>query len=92
MDKNYEPEKVEAKWYAEYLSRKAFRGDVRSGGDPYTVVIPPPNVTGILHMGHALNITIQDILVRWRRMHACPLGRCASRISRACMRTMRLHP
>ena len=68
MDKNYEPEKVEAKWYAEYLSRNAFRGDVRSGGDPYVVVIPPPNVTGILHMGHALNVTIQDILVRWRRM------------------------
>jgi valyl-tRNA synthetase len=68
MEKHYEPQSVEAKWYQRWLEAKAFHGDPAAGGEPYTVLIPPPNVTGILHMGHALNNTIQDILVRWRRM------------------------
>jgi valyl-tRNA synthetase len=68
MDKRYEPKTIEEKWYARWLESDAFHGDSSRGGEPYCVVIPPPNVTGILHMGHALNNTIQDILVRWRRM------------------------
>jgi len=68
MDKNYDPHAIEAKWYRTWLERRAFRAESARDGDPYCVMIPPPNVTGILHMGHALNNTIQDILVRWRRM------------------------
>lgn len=68
MDKNYDPKAVEAKWYQIWEENGYFHSNPSEGGEPYAVVIPPPNVTGILHMGHALNETIQDILVRWRRM------------------------
>ncbi|MCL1919807.1 MAG: valine--tRNA ligase [Kiritimatiellaeota bacterium] len=68
MDKHYDPKSVEEKWYAWWEANGHFHADVAQGGVPYSVVIPPPNVTGILHMGHALNNTIQDVLVRWRRM------------------------
>ena len=68
MDKHYDPKAVETKWYAWWEAQGFFHADPARGGEPYCVMIPPPNVTGILHMGHALNNTIQDILVRWRRM------------------------
>ncbi len=68
LDKTYDPHKVEDKWYAHWLEQGYFHGDSSRGGKPYCIVIPPPNVTGILHMGHALNNTIQDVLIRWRRM------------------------
>jgi len=68
MDKHYEPGAIEEKWMAHWMARGYFHADASQGGEPYCVMIPPPNVTGILHMGHALNNTIQDILVRWRRM------------------------
>lgn len=68
MEKNYDPKSIEEKWYSFWLENKVFHSDHNKGGEPYCVVIPPPNVTGILHMGHALNNTIQDILVRWRKM------------------------
>ncbi len=68
MDKHYDPEKIEAKWYKRWTERGLFHGDPREQAEPYCIMIPPPNVTGILHMGHALNNTIQDILIRWRRM------------------------
>ena len=68
MDKHYDSKTVEAKWYSWWEEHGLFHADPKEGGTPYSVVIPPPNVTGILHMGHALNQTIQDILVRWRRM------------------------
>ena len=68
MDKHYDPKAVEEKWYAWWESHGCFHAEPKDGGEPYSVVIPPPNVTGILHMGHALNQTIQDVLVRWRRM------------------------
>ena len=67
MDKRYDSKAAEAKWYPFWENNGCFR-DEPGKGNPYSVVIPPPNVTGILHMGHALNQTIQDILVRWRRM------------------------
>ena len=63
----YDPEDVEGKWYQYWLDNKLFSSKP-DGRDPYTVVIPPPNVTGVLHMGHMLNNTIQDILVRRARM------------------------
>ncbi len=68
MEKNYDPKSIEEKWYNLWLENKTFHSDHSKGGEPYCVVIPPPNVTGILHMGHALNNTIQDIMVRWRKM------------------------
>ena len=67
MDKHYDSKAAEAKWY-EIWEKSGFFHQEPDGRKPYSVVIPPPNVTGILHMGHALNQTIQDILVRWRRM------------------------
>jgi valyl-tRNA synthetase len=67
-DKGYNPANIEDKWY-EYWEREGlFRADNSSSAQPYSIVIPPPNVTGSLHMGHALNNTLQDILIRMKRM------------------------
>ena len=63
----YDPREVESKWYKYWLDNKLFSSKP-DGREPYTIVIPPPNVTGVLHMGHMLNNTIQDILVRRARM------------------------
>ncbi|NVO21000.1 MAG: valine--tRNA ligase [Bacteroidetes bacterium] len=63
----YDPKAIEDKWYSYWLERKLFRS-VPDEREPYTIVIPPPNVTGVLHMGHMLNNTIQDVLVRRARM------------------------
>jgi valyl-tRNA synthetase len=68
LDKTYKPQDVEAKRYAEWEKSGAFAADPLSNAAPYTIVIPPPNVTGSLHMGHALNNTLQDVLIRYRRM------------------------
>jgi valyl-tRNA synthetase len=74
LDKKYQPAEVEAKHYEQWEKTGAFgcalsRGETPSpDSDPYTIVIPPPNVTGSLHMGHALNNTLQDILIRYKRM------------------------
>ena len=64
----YDPKPVESKWYALWEKQGYFHAEPGDQRPPYTIVIPPPNVTGALHMGHALNNTIQDILIRWRRM------------------------
>src|SRR5262245_13122915 len=69
LDKVYEPRRFERTWYEHWLRRGLFTADPSSRRPPYVMVIPPPNVTGRLHMGHALNNTLQDILARWRRMH-----------------------
>lgn len=66
--KTYQPSETESKWYAEWLENKLFRSQVDHTKKPYTIVIPPPNVTGVLHMGHMLNNTIQDVLIRRARM------------------------
>jgi valyl-tRNA synthetase len=70
IEKTYQPSEVESRIYAAWEEAGAFRGGrpERVGADPYSIVIPPPNVTGSLHMGHALNNTLQDILVRFERM------------------------
>ena len=64
----YEPAAAEAKWYAYWMEHKLFSSSVDPNKEPYTIVIPPPNVTGVLHMGHMLNNTIQDVLIRRARM------------------------
>ena len=68
LDKTYRPQQVEERIYAEWERAGAFAADPDSGANPYTIMIPPPNVTGSLHMGHALTFTIQDILIRHQRM------------------------
>jgi valyl-tRNA synthetase len=68
IDKSYDPSAVEDRWYAEWLERKAFAAKVSPDLEPHVIVIPPPNVTGILHMGHILNNTLQDILTRRARL------------------------
>ena len=68
LDKTYDPKEIEARLYPEWERGGAFKAHPDSAKPPYCIVIPPPNVTGSLHMGHALDNTLQDILIRWRRM------------------------
>ena len=68
LSKNFEPQQVEDKWYQHWLDKKYFNSQP-DDRKPFTVVIPPPNVTGVLHMGHTLNETVQDVLVRHARMN-----------------------
>ena len=68
LAKVYDPQSVEDRLYAFWLEKNYFHADVDPKKTPYTIVIPPPNITGQLHMGHALDETLQDILIRWRRM------------------------
>jgi valyl-tRNA synthetase len=68
LDKTYDPKEIEARRYPEWESSGAFKAHPESTKPPYCIVIPPPNVTGSLHMGHALDNTLQDVLIRWRRM------------------------
>ena len=68
MPKAYESAEIEQKWYAWWENNGLFRGKPNPDKKPYSIVIPPPNVTGILTMGHVLNNTLQDILMRWHRM------------------------
>ncbi|HET6806974.1 MAG TPA: valine--tRNA ligase [Frateuria sp.] len=66
MDKSFEPGQIESKWYAHWEQRGAFRPTGR--GEPYCILLPPPNVTGTLHMGHAFQQTVMDMLIRYQRM------------------------
>ncbi len=68
LAKAYDPEQVESRIYQYWLDNSVFDAEVNPGKDPYCIVIPPPNVTGVLHMGHALDASIQDLLIRWERM------------------------
>jgi valyl-tRNA synthetase len=68
LPKAYDPKSVEEKWYDFWRENNYFHADENADGAPFSIVIPPPNVTGSLHIGHALNATLQDILVRWMRM------------------------
>ncbi|MEC4671021.1 MAG: class I tRNA ligase family protein, partial [Nitrospirota bacterium] len=68
LEKIYAPHQVEARWGQFWIDQGYFRAKVDPSAQTYTIVIPPPNVTGSLHIGHALNNTLQDILIRWRRM------------------------
>lgn len=68
LSKSYDPKGVENKWYQFWLEKGYFHADENSLKPPFCIVIPPPNITGSLHLGHALNITLQDILIRYKRM------------------------
>src|SRR5258707_1154740 len=70
LDKTYTPAEVQAKFYKAWEGSGAFECDPDSAAAPYTIMMPPPNVTGSLHMGHAFTFTLQDILVRYHRMLA----------------------
>lgn len=67
IPKTYDPQKAEETWYQRWADSGMFHGRVESDRRPYSIVIPPPNVTDVLHLGHALNNTLQDIMIRWRR-------------------------
>src|SRR6476620_3783961 len=67
LPKTFEPRAIEDRWYAHWESKGLFRPE-RGDKDPWTIVMPPPNVTGSLHIGHALDITLQDVLTRRERM------------------------
>jgi len=71
LDKSYNPHQVEEKWYRYWMEHGYFRANKDSEQEAYSIVIPPPNVTGSLHIGHALNNTLQDILIRFKRMQGC---------------------
>src|SRR5471032_736781 len=68
IEKNYQPADIETRMSRLWEESGAFKAGQRRDSKPFTIVIPPPNVTGALHMGHALNNTLQDVLIRWRRM------------------------
>jgi valyl-tRNA synthetase len=68
LEKTYEPQQVEERWYQFWIDKGYFRAATDRPQTPYSIVIPPPNITGSLHVGHALNNSLQDILIRWRRM------------------------
>ncbi len=68
LEKTYRPHEVEDRWSQRWIDAGLFHASPADPGEPYSIVIPPPNVTGSLHVGHALNNTLQDILIRWRRM------------------------
>lgn len=73
LEKVYDPTKVENKLYKKWIDNKYFHAVIDKNKEPFTIVIPPPNITGQLHMGHAFDETLQDILIRWKRMQ----GYCA---------------
>src|ERR687892_147113 len=68
MEKTYDPKLIEEKQYEFWLQGNYFRSEVDSSSPRFSIVIPPPNVTGSLHVGHALDLTLQDVIVRWQRM------------------------
>lgn len=68
MPTTYDPKAAEQKWYRYWMDNEFFKAGQRKDAEPYTIVIPPPNVTGMLHIGHALDFTLQDILIRTKRM------------------------
>ncbi|HEY5079977.1 MAG TPA: valine--tRNA ligase [Opitutaceae bacterium] len=71
ITKSYEPREVESRWYASWIKAGLFSGKPGGRRDPYAIVMPPPNVTGVLTMGHVLNNTLQDILIRRARLEGC---------------------
>ncbi len=68
LEKRYDPKDIEKKWYDFWLKKRYFQAESKSDRTPYCIVIPPPNITGSLHIGHALDITLQDVMIRWKRM------------------------
>ena len=79
LETTYDPGAIEERLYQKWLDNKYFHAEVDETKQPYTIVIPPPNITGKLHMGHALDETLQDILIRFKKMqgyNASSYGTC----------------
>lgn len=75
LEKNYNPNEIEPRIYADWENKKYFHANVDKNKKPYIIVMPPPNITGQLHIGHALDNTLQDILIRMKRMQGfCTLA------------------
>jgi valyl-tRNA synthetase len=72
INKNYEPQSIEKKWYKHWINKGYFTPKIDKDKKPFTVLIPPPNVTNILHMGHVLNNTLQDVMIRYKRVTGVP--------------------
>ncbi len=72
INKTYEPNQIEKKWYKHWNDKGYFSPTIDKDKEPFTILIPPPNVTGILHMGHVLNNTLQDTIIRFKRMNGIP--------------------
>ena len=68
MDKKYSPSDIEGRLYKKWIDNRYFHAEADEGKKPFSIVMPPPNVTGKLHMGHALDNTMQDIIIRFKRM------------------------
>ncbi|MGQ0503971.1 MAG: class I tRNA ligase family protein, partial [Myxococcaceae bacterium] len=68
LSKAYDPTEVESRWYPFWMERGYFTAEAASDKPAYSIVLPPPNVTGSLHLGHAVMVALQDILIRWKRM------------------------
>ena len=68
MEASYDPQAVESRWYQVWEDAGVFKPEINPDGEPFSIVIPPPNVTGVLHIGHALNMSIQDVIIRRKRM------------------------
>src|SRR5690606_26087249 len=68
LEKTYDPKAIEGKWYQHWETSGAFDSGKRPDAEPFSIVLPPPNVTGSLHIGHALDHTLQDILIRFERL------------------------
>ena len=68
MDKKYSPSDIEGRLYKKWIDNRYFHAEADAGKKPFSIVMPPPNVTGKLHMGHALDNTMQDIIIRFKRM------------------------
>ena len=83
MDKVYDPKKVEDRIYQKWLDDGSFNAEVDERKTPFCIVIPPPNVTGQLHMGHAMDETLQDILIRFKRMQGFRRFGCPAPTMRA---------
>ncbi len=72
INKTYDPGQIEKKWYKHWNDKGYFSPTIDKDKEPFTILIPPPNVTGILHMGHVLNNTLQDVIIRYKRMNGVP--------------------
>ena len=72
MPKAYDPKTVEDKWYKFWLEKDYFKPVINPKKKPFTIIMPPPNVTGDLHMGHALVAALEDTMIRWHRMQGDP--------------------
>ena len=68
LDKPYQPKEIEEKWYQFWMDQGYFKANPASKKRPFVIMMPPPNITGALHLGHALTAFIQDVLIRWKRM------------------------